>query len=382
MLIDTCVETETTYFAPAERATKKELAREVEIAASSPVMSGILNSVGGLITILDEHRQIVAINDSFVQMLGITDMEQAFGLRLGEAVHCIYSEREPGGCGTSEYCSTCGAVIAMVTGLETQEAVERVCAVTVKDGDGTKDIVMRVRCQPVEVEGTGFLLIFLQDITIQQQKAALERVFFHDIGNMLTVLVGASEMMAENDKRVLATTINKASKYLLKEVAIQRCLSQNEIGSYQPAWTRVMVKEVIDDLKAFFSHHALSFDKILSFPQSFPDQSVRTDMTLVLRILSNMLINSLEAATEDSEVRLSVSEKGETVCFHVWNAQPISDNIARRIFQRNFSTKALEGRGLGTYSMKFFGEQVLNGKVSFTTSPANGTTFTLEHPIS
>ncbi|WP_163338642.1 ATP-binding protein [Desulfopila sp. IMCC35008] len=239
------METETTYFAPAERASEQELAREIKLAASSPVMSGILKSVGGLIAILDGHRQIVAINDSFARMLGISDVEEAMGLRLGEAVNCIYSARQPGGCGTSEYCSTCGAVIAMVTGMATKDTVERVCAVTIKDDCSTKDIVMRVRCQPVELEDTDFLLLFLQDITEQQQKAALERVFFH-----------------------------------------------------------------------------------------------------------------------------------------VWNKQFIPDDIARRIFQRNFSTKAEEGRGIGTYSMKLFGEQVLNGKVSFTTSAENGTTFTLEHPIS
>lgn len=373
--------TKTTYFAPAERATKRELAREIEIAASSPVMSGILKSVGGLIAILDEHRQIVAINDSFLRMLGISDVEQAMGLRLGEAVNCIYSARQPGGCGTSEYCSTCGAVIAMMTGMETKDTVERDCAVTVQDGWGTKDIVMKVRCQPVEVEATDFLLLFLQDITAQRQKAALEKVFFHDIGNMLTALVGASEMLAETDKRVLATTINKASKYLLKEVAIQRCLSQNELNSYQPAWTRVMVKEVIDDLKVFFTHHGLAHDKILLFPKVFSEKSVKTDMSLLLRILTNMLINSLEATAKESEVRLSVTERDDMVCFHVWNEQYIPDDIARRIFQRNFSTKSEEGRGIGTYSMKLFGEQVLNGKVSFTTSPDKGTTFTFEHPI-
>lgn len=376
------MDTPATYFAPAERATKHELARGIELTASSPVMSGILKSVGGLIAILDEHRQIVAMNDSFARMLGISDVKQTLGLRLGEAVNCIYSARQPGGCGTSEYCSTCGAAIAMVTGMATKDTVERDCAVTIKDGYGTKDIVLKVRCQPVEVEGTDLLLLFLRNITKQYQKAALERVFFHDIGNMLTALVGASEMMIENDKGKLAATINKASQYLLREVAVQRCLSQNEISSYQPSWKQAMIKEIIDDLRDLFAHHGLAHDKSLSFPHVLPDTSVKTDMSLLLRILSNMLINSLEATAKDSEVRLSVTEEDDSVSFHVWNEQSIPDAIARRIFQRNFSTKAEEGRGLGTFSMKLFGEQVLHGKVSFTTSPENGTTFTLEHPLS
>jgi sensor histidine kinase regulating citrate/malate metabolism len=45
-----------------------------------------------------------------------------------------------------------------------------------------------------------------------------------------------------------------------------------------------------------------------------------------------------------------------------------------QLFQRSFSTKG-EGRGLGTYSIKLLTERILNGKVSFTSSMDDGTTF-------
>jgi sensor histidine kinase regulating citrate/malate metabolism len=51
-----------------------------------------------------------------------------------------------------------------------------------------------------------------------------------------------------------------------------------------------------------------------------------------------------------------------------------------RIFQRNYSTKSDSGRGLGTYSMKLFGETYLGGKVDFTSSESEGTTFHLRLP--
>lgn len=369
-----------TYFAPPERATEQELAHEMHVAAASPVISSILQCVGGLIVVLDRHRQIVALNDPLSELLGISDIASAAGLRLGEAVKCIYAETMPAGCGTSQYCRTCGAVIAMVAGLETNEAAEQVCSLSIDGDDGAKDMVFRVRCQPVQVDQTDFLLIFLQDVTEQHMKSALERVFYHDISNMLTALVGASEIMATTDQRVLAQTINKASHHLLKEVSIQRCLSLNEIESYVPEWQQVMVRDVIEDLKAFFGHHGLTHDKILVFPKEYPDHSLKTDMTLLLRILSNMLINSLEASGAQDEIRISLNIEEGAVLFHVWNRAPIPQDIAIRVFQRNFSTKGPEGRGLGTYSMKLFGEKVLNGKVGFVTSEQDGTTFTLEHP--
>ena len=74
-------------------------------------------------------------------------------------------------------------------------------------------------------------------------------------------------------------------------------------------------------------------------------------------------------------VRFDEGGQGETcsllypiICNHL---------LALRIFKRNFTTKEQLGHGLGTYSMKFFGEKVLGGLVDFTTSETAGTTFRL-----
>jgi sensor histidine kinase regulating citrate/malate metabolism len=69
------------------------------------------------------------------------------------------------------------------------------------------------------------------------------------------------------------------------------------------------------------------------------------------------------------------------VVFSVWNAEVISPPIASRIFQRNFSTKEEPGRGLGTFSMKLIGEQLLGGRVYFESTSTSGTTFFLRLPI-
>jgi sensor histidine kinase regulating citrate/malate metabolism len=51
--------------------------------------------------------------------------------------------------------------------------------------------------------------------------------------------------------------------------------------------------------------------------------------------------------------------------------------VEMQVFMRSFSTKGVQ-RGLGTYSMKVFGEQCLGGKVNFTTDPGKGTTFYID----
>ena len=200
-----------TYFAPAERANEKELAVEIDFVSKNSVMTGLLHLISGLLAVLDEHRQIVALNDSFLQMLGIDDPAQALGLRPGEALQCIHTHDEPAGCGTTKFCSTCGAAIAIVSSLGQDKPVERICALSANRGDKAVDIALLVRSHPIKIDKKRFLLLFLQDITQQQQRAALERTFFHDVNNMLSMLVGASELLVEENPSDLAKIVNDAS---------------------------------------------------------------------------------------------------------------------------------------------------------------------------
>jgi sensor histidine kinase regulating citrate/malate metabolism len=65
----------------------------------------------------------------------------------------------------------------------------------------------------------------------------------------------------------------------------------------------------------------------------------------------------------------------------VRNTGTIPADVARRIFQRHFSTKDGQGRGLGTYAMKLFGEEFLDGSVDFSSTAEDGTVFTLTLPV-
>ena len=142
-----------TYFAPVEKVNAKELAAEIELVSRSPVMSGLLHSVGGLLAILDDHRQIISLNNSFLEMLGIQDSGVALGLRLGEALGCIHAHEGPGHtCGSTRFCSSCGAAIAIVTSLSNDGPAERVCALSAHRGGQPIELSLLVRCQPIQME--------------------------------------------------------------------------------------------------------------------------------------------------------------------------------------------------------------------------------------
>jgi len=367
-----------TYFAPVEKADKKEILAEIELISQSPVMSGLLYSVGGLLAIVDEHRQIIALNNSFLDLLGIQDSGVALGLRLGEALGCVHAHEGPGHtCGSTRFCPCCGVAIAIVSSLSHDQPEERVCALSAHRGGQPIELSLLVRSQPIQVEDKRFLLIFLQDITKQQQWAALERTFFHDINNMLGMVAGASELLAAEQPSELSEALRQASDRLIKEVAIQQCLASNNEQSYQPQWEEVTLKRILDDLQAFFTTHVAAQGKQIGFPSAPPDGLVKTDLSLVSRVLSNMVLNALEATEEGGQIRVGAERQGGRVSLTVWNSQYIPPEAALRIFQRNFSTKNEAGRGTGTFSMKLFGEKILGGLVDFSTSETDGTTFRL-----
>ncbi len=364
-----------TFFASPEKADANELASEIDAVKKSQVVLGLLKSVGGLLAILNKHRQVVALNDSFMKMLGIDNPEQALGLRPGEALQCIHAEEEPAGCGTTEYCSSCGAAIAIVSSVEHEVPFERLCALTADRGGVPVDLSMLVRAQTMRIEGKRFILIFLQDVSRQEQRAALERTFYHDINNMLSMLVQASELLVEDQPSDLASTIHQAAFRLANEVEIQRTLSKNSESSYQPMWDYFKIKVIFKELGLFFKNHPTAIDRKIEFTDHFPNVTIKTDISLLLRVLCNMMINALEATEKDGVVRVWSEQEDDSIYICVWNSQAMRTEISRRIFQRNFSTKSQAGRGIGTYSMKLFGEKILGGKVSFTSSEENGTVF-------
>lgn len=373
-----------THFASAERASEAELREDIDCIVNNPVIDGLMKTVSGLFAVLNPHRQILALNDAFLETLGVTDATRVLGLRPGESLHCVHAGSEPGGCGTAEVCSSCGAAVAIVASLGMDKTVERTCALTSAGANGGRDLFFRVRSCPTRLGERRFLLLFLQDVTREQQRAALERVFFHDISNITTGLLGACDLLTyegKQDLRQALREVHRQAARLAREISIQRHLVNSDRESCEIGFSRTTPAEIMEEVLAVFARHPAARNKRLTLADPVPDVSFRTDSSLLVRVIGNMVTNALEASEEEEEVRLAVDADDRWVSFSVWNRQPIPPDISKRIFQRNFTTKGTFGRGLGTFSMKLLGERFLNGKVDFSTSDTEGTTFRFHAPL-
>lgn len=369
------------YKGPERRDLPETLAVQAAEITKSEIVSTLLETVGGILAVLNENRQVVALNRTFLDFLGISDSGTVLGLRPGEVAGCKFASESPGGCGCAVACSNCGAAIAILTATDLSETSEKYCAIeSVFDGK-TTDFFFRIRCVPTNVNGNKYVLLFMQDCTWQQKLLNLERVFFHDINGLIGGILGTSSLLAmvsNEEIRELATTIEDLSKRLAGEVAIQRNISKSGASGLNPVFCRISSQWVGTEITNIFVNHSVSKDK--KFIMDIPDFNFTTEPAFLIRVLTNMLMNAFEACVPGGKVNLTGTLSGETVQFTVSNPAFMPSNVAARIFQRNFSTKAEMGRGLGTWSMKFFGEEILGGQVGFTTSPLKGTSFYIKLP--
>lgn len=361
-----------TYFAPAERVDQVTLKKEIGLVTHSPIMRGLLRSVRGLLAVVNEQRQVIACNDELFSALNIYNPHSVLGIRPGEALGCAYANEHPGGCGTSKFCASCGAAIAMVSSLKTNEHAERLCALRTQKDDITSDIALKIHSQPIMIKNRRFLILFIQDITKEELQAATERKLCSDVYNSLQIETDNSSPKDTQE------SIRKAQR-AVDELALQRQLMRSSDPKYHSATQRLNSAQIFREAIEEAQNHPSA--KNITFSLSAPAElHLQTNKALLMRILSTMMINACEATTDKGTINLEIKQHGENVVFSVWNKSAIPPEIQLRIFQRHYSTKKQPGRGVGTYSMKLFGEHYLRGKVSFFSSPEEGTTFYLSLP--
>lgn len=373
-----------TEFATPDRASAQLLEQQISLVSTHPVICEILKAVNGMFVVCNEFRQILTANTEMLTLLNSEDGSEVLGLRPGEALSCIHAHRCEGGCGTSNYCKTCGAVLAMLSSLENHQPAEKICAITVNSIRERQDFYFKVKSSPIKIADHSYLLLTLQNITDLQKLQALEKAFMHDITNTAFAISGLSKFALESDEDelpLLVKSISKTASRMLNEIKLHSLLLANDSASYDLVKTEVSLTEILEEIVDTISGHPATRGKKLRKPEIFPDKILHTDKTLLLKVLQNMLINAFEATDTGRAVRFWLDCGKKDLTFCVWNHKPIPESMRGRIFQRNYTTKTGNGHGLGTYSMKFFGETLLGGEVSYESSDTKGTVFRLVIPL-
>lgn len=370
-----CLEPPSTHFAPPERAALEELRREAEACLTHPVACFLMQALDGLVLILDVHRQVLATNERVLSLVDSAD-ESPLGRRPGELFGCVHAPEGPAGCGTSRACAHCGAVRAVLEAQRTGKPVEAECLLTLRHGDHEESAEFEIVASPLVVGPYTFVAVVLHDLSAAKRRDALERLFYHDVANLMQGIRGWADILASGaaaSSSAVAQKLAHLTDLLDRELKSHRAMAQAEHGELKPRVRAILPLDILQDVGDLLCRHALARDRKIEILPT-PEATLFTDPELLSRVVLNMAVNAIEASFQGETITLSAQLEGPLLRFAVHNPGQIPEEIRSRIFQRSFSTKGSAGRGLGTYAMKLFGETVLGGHVGFETGPG-GTTF-------
>ncbi|QHI68448.1 PAS domain-containing sensor histidine kinase [Tichowtungia aerotolerans] len=388
-----------TEFAPAERAPGEEVERQYRMLAGLPFVREFLDAVPNMTIVLNGQRQIVFANNAFRTFAGVVDevddmvgarhgevldcsLLSFLGKRPGEAAGCIRSGLTDGGCGTTVFCRTCGAVRAILNSqghhLPDVQECRMLC------GEEGEPLDLRVWCHPVTVNDEVFTVFSVLDISDEKRRKVLERIFFHDVLNTAGGLKGLADLLIETglsrtEMKDIASMLSESSQQLVEEIRAQQMLVAAEHGDLDVSVEEIHSLEIMCRIIRQFHSVGCAEGKELIVSADAEHFEFVSDPVLVRRVLINLTQNALEAIRPGGTVTLNCFTKEDRVCFSVHNSDVIPLEIQRQLFTRSFSTKGI-GRGLGTYSIKLIAEKYLKGKVSFVSDEESGTLFTVCYP--
>ncbi len=371
-----------TKFLPAARAPREEILRQHQLLASDPMIKTLLDSSVSLMMILNPQRQAVLINKAFRAKLDLPDTADAVGSRLGEYFGCIRASAAPAGCGTTEACRSCGAARA-TAGALAGRATGADCRIqTIVCG---QDLDLSVMATPFTYKEEAFVMLAATDDQDRQRRRQLEQVFFHDVLNTAGGVQGLLQVMNDPDRpdsvvEKYLPVAERASVTLVDELISQRDLSSAENGDLSVSRVEIVTGAFLRDIAERFSAHPLALGKHIAVSPDAAELLLRTDRTLLSRVIVNLIKNALEAEPKGSTVTVSCRRDVDHAVFTVHNPASMSSAVRDQVFQRSFSTKGA-GRGLGTYSVRLLTENYLDGRVKFTSDPENGTLFYAAYPL-
>lgn len=371
-----------TAFAPAERTAPTELRQAADMLANSPLLRTLYEALEIPILILNPQRQLLFVNRRLLALLGQDNLQCILGLRPGEALGCTHASETKGGCGTTEACSLCGAVNAILQSQASREKVIRECRILRRLDNSALDL--QISASPLNMGNRDYTILVVEDISDKKRRRILERIFFHDISNTAVGVRALSELLPavpSHEVPAVGQMINVGAHSMVREIDSQRELTAIENNELVPKFAPTRVAELFRTLASIYQHHDVAKGKHLAIRSVEPGRSINTDATLLGRVLQNMTKNALEASAAGESVTVGFEAlDGQRARFSVHNPAVMPREVQLQIFQRSFSTKG-EGRGLGTYSIKLITERYLKGKAGFTSAPGQGTVFYADVPL-
>ncbi|MBD5358516.1 MAG: PAS domain-containing protein [Bacteroides sp.] len=274
------------------------------------------------VMMLDYDDRITMMNDSFLRLTGIKDIESVKGKTMNEVPSELARKMQEVNLGENRI---------------------------IRNGD-----VKRYRCYHLSFIQTGFqrqfyLLESLTEEVMKAERQAYEkviRIISHEVNNTMggvrSVLDTIHSVCEEDDLReVIESCDNRCN---------EMC---NFISSYadvvrvpKPVMKETDLVQMLRTMSPFLQE-TLPENIRLTFTPTEEKSVVSIDLSLIQQVIVNIVKNAVESIQSEGFIDISIEKLGkETQLTISNNGAPITEEVSRNLFSPFFTTKR-EGRGLG-----------------------------------
>ncbi|HBG70546.1 MAG: hypothetical protein A2W93_06055 [Bacteroidetes bacterium GWF2_43_63] len=338
-------------------------------------MPELMKSISPMVMVLTRNRQIVYLNKSMEQFLGVADVSDLLGTRPGEAMHCEYADASRSGCGASVFCKYCGFNQALFDAEIGKPASKYDCHLLNKAGNTYN---LGVTVTPFEYMANRYMFCVLENRADSHYRELLENMFLSNLKNNLSAmqsLVKASGHLSLSEYQPLMRAQLMQVEEIISHYDILQKMENGESIPGQQEWFSVkqLVDEVITNLR-------LRQDLRLRYiKKAIPDMMIFSNRMLLGYVLSSLVKNAMEAENDRSEILVSVIDSTATISFKVKNQSVMDEKQQKLVFTR-FAGGGEGKMGIGTYCAKKLATNYLSGKISFVSNREKGTVFTIRIP--
>jgi hypothetical protein len=368
----------------SERASAAQIEAQAGILQAIPALERILNALPTVAMVLNRQRQVVLANHRLIEFAGATGIDELCGFRPGEVLRCAHAMESSGGCGSTEHCTVCGALQAIMT-AQFGLAQSQVCRLVRRTGKGEEQLDLEISAAPVELGGDKFLIVCARDISDRLRRQWLEESAMPqavELALEMKVLAASlsSPTMPPEGREKAIGLMAAASRQIATLMREHAELASAEAGELKVERRPASALEILRDTAREFEYHPAAERRRIRFDPHARDASLQTDPVLARRVLEKLVLNALEATPPGGAIAVDCQPVEGRVEFRIGNQGEMPREVQLQVFERAFSTKG-RGRGYGTYFAKLIAERYLDGTVRFHSSDAEGVAFFVDLPL-
>lgn len=152
-----------TFFAAAEREPLEVVHRQAASFNQTTMSRLLLNATRNYLFLLNTRRQIIMASENVLDLAPDITMDRVIGRRPGEVLGCIHADECEGGCGTSRFCSQCGTVHVILSGLKGCRAMEE-CHLTRLNNGKVESLRLQVLATPLLHQRERYTLLTVAEV--------------------------------------------------------------------------------------------------------------------------------------------------------------------------------------------------------------------------